>query len=107
MAKQVIVTQFDTGILIKALYEENKTPMDLTGCTTEIQIVDPNDQKLDLYFGIPIDLTNGIVGFLIDSTMTQESGLYKTYWQVINEFSEVTAQNEFYYYVKEKFGGVE
>lgn len=106
MAKTIIITEGDYGIEFQVQFVD-KELSNLDNCTIDIQIVNPSNELLQLSHGQIIDSANKIASFTIDSSLTSIVGLYKMYWSVIDEDSQVTAQEDVYYYVKKKYGGVE
>ena len=105
MAEQIIVTQRDSGIEISPTFtDKGKNPVNITGCTVEINFIYPSGD-IRVKTGQIINGAGGVASTILDSRDTSEAGLVATYWKVIDINSEVTAQEEIYYYVKEYLGG--
>ena len=106
MAKQIIVTKDNYGIeIIASLVNKNKESVDITGQIVEVVIVDNNDTIVDKVEAQHIDSSRGIVSITLQKEHTSTIGLYKTYWSSLDENNNVTAQEDIYYYCKDKNGG--
>ncbi len=106
MAKQIIVTKDNYGIeIIASLVNQNKESVDVTGQIVEVVIVDDNDTIVDKVEAQHIDSSKGIVSITLQKEHTSTIGLYKTYWSALDENNNVTAQEDIYYYCKDKNGG--
>jgi hypothetical protein len=103
--KQIVLTQYDTGIELDIQFLDNKTPVDITGCSVELEFINPEGTLLDTQYGQITNGVNGECAFVLTELFTDVDGLWKTYLQVVNDSSEITAQEEIYYYVRPKFGG--
>ena len=107
MAKQIIVTKDNYGIeIVASLINQNKESVDVTGQIVEVVIVDDNDTIVDKVEAQHIDSSRGIVSITLQKEHTSTIGLYKTYWSALDENNNVTAQEDIYYYCKNKNGGV-
>lgn len=107
MAKQIIVTKDNYGIeIIASLVDQNKESVDVTGQIVEVVIVDDNDTIVDKVEAQHIDSSRGIVSITLQKEHTSTIGLYKTYWSALDKNNNVTAQEDIYYYCKDKNGGV-
>ena len=106
MAKQIIVTKDNYGIeIIATLVNKNKESVDVTGQIVEVVIVDDNDTIVDKVEAQHINSSKGIVSITLQKEHTSTIGLYKTYWSALDENNNVTAQEDIYYYCKDKNGG--
>ena len=106
MAKQIIVTKDNYGIeIIATLVNQNKESVDVTGQIVEVVIVDDNDTIIDKVEAQHINSSKGIVSITLQKEHTSTIGLYKTYWSALDENNNVTAQEDIYYYCKDKNGG--
>ena len=106
MAKQIIVTKDNYGIeIIATLVNQNKESVDVTGQIVEVVIVDDNDTIVDKVEAQHIDSSRGIVSITLQKEHTSTIGLYKTYWSALDKDNNVTAQEDIYYYCKDKNGG--
>lgn len=106
MAKQIIVTKDNYGIeIIATLVNQNKENVDVTGQIVEVVIVDDNDTIIDKVEAQHINSSKGIVSITLQKEHTSTIGLYKTYWSALDKNNNVTAQEDIYYYCKDKNGG--
>lgn len=106
MAQQIIITKDNFGINISSTFLDiNKNPIDLTGKTVEVVIVDPNNITIDVKQGVIADSLSGTSSIILESLHTSMLGLYKTFWSLIDSNGLVTAQDDIFYYVKEKNNG--
>lgn len=106
MAKQIVVTKDNYGIeIIATLVNKNKESVDVTGQIVEVVIVDDNDTIIDKVEAQHINSSRGIVSITLQKEHTSTIGLYKTYWSALDENNNVTAQEDIYYYCKDKNGG--
>jgi hypothetical protein len=107
MTKDIIVTQGDYGICIQSQFmQDKKTAQNITGYTVELTTVTPDLSKLYRTAQI-IDAVNGIVEYILNEEDTTQSGLYKMYFELLDDNENITAQNMVTYYVLAKHGGVE
>lgn len=105
MADQIIATQGDSGIEVSPTFiDKNKNPVNITGCTVEISFIYP-DGSISYRNGQVINGAGGIASTILSETNTAQTGLCSTYWKVIDDNSNITAQEEIYYYVREYLGG--
>ena len=107
MAQQIIITKDNYGIDLSCVFlDSKKKPIDITGMNVEVVITNPNDVIIDT---IQATIINPIVGYssiVINKEHTNILGLYKTFWTLLDSDGRVTAQEDVYYYVKDKNGGV-
>lgn len=105
MSEQVIITRLNEGIEIEVQFLDNKKkPVDITGCTIEVGILNPNLQ-LEMVQANIKDYTNGIALLVLERKDTTINGLWSTYWSAIKENGYVTSQEAVYYFVVPRFGG--
>lgn len=104
MAEQIIISQGDSGIEIATTFVNKKIPVDITGCTVDIAFVYPSGEVRHTN-GQIVNAAQGKASYVLADIDTEETGLVATYWKVIDDNSEVTAQEEIYYYVREYLGG--
>lgn len=106
MAKQIIVTQGDTGIELSVQFvDDKKKPVDITGKEIEVNFVNPNEEVYETMYAQIIDGTQGIASIILTDKHTSITDLHKTYWACMDDNGYVTAQTDLFYYVKEKLGG--
>lgn len=106
MNEQITLTQNDNGIEILAQFKDSKkVPINITGKLVEVRIVKPSGLKVIRNAHIVNSLT-GICSYILDKTLTDETDLYTIYFMLLDEDSNVTAQEALYYYVLPKDGGV-
>ena len=106
MAKQIIITEGDYGIELQVQFlDSSKNPVDLTDCFVEIDFVNPNSELSTKQAQI-VDYINGRCSYILTTSETNLTDLWKTYWKVFNDNNYITAQEEIYYYVKSKDGGI-
>jgi hypothetical protein len=108
MAKQIILTQNDFGILIRVTVDFGDPTITLEGKTMNVEIVPPDGVKYTPSLQPQIiDTVNRVVDFLITEEDTLQVGLYSIYFYMTTETSKLTAQNPVTYYVKSEDGGAE
>lgn len=106
MNKQIILTKGDYGIELQIQFlDDRRQPIDITGQTVDVCFVSPTFDK-KFFQAYLIEPKQGKCGIIITEEMTNEEGLYSTYWRVLDEDELVTAQDNLYYFVLPKFGGV-
>ena len=106
MAKQIIVTQGDTGIELSVQFvDDKKKPIDITGKEIEVNFVNPNEEVYETMYAQIVDGTQGIASIILTDKHTSITDLHKTYWACMDDNGYVTAQTDLFYYVKEKLGG--
>lgn len=108
MAQQIIVTKDNYGIGLSCNFiDKNKNPIDLTDKIVEVVIVDANNETIDIKQAVIVDYTNAKASIVLEKIHTSTLGLYKTFWSVLDENQNITAQEDVYYYVKDKNNGSE
>lgn len=108
MAQQIIVTKDNYGIGLSCNFiDKNKNPIDLTDKVVEVVIVDANNETIDIKQAVIVDYTNAKASIVLEKIHTSTLGLYKTFWSVLDENQNITAQEDVYYYVKDKNNGSE
>lgn len=108
MAQQIIVTKDNYGIGLSCNFiDKNKNPIDLTDKVVEVVIVDSNNETIDIKQAVIVDYTNAKASIVLEKIHTSTLGLYKTFWSVLDENQNITAQEDVYYYVKDKNNGSE
>lgn len=106
MAQQIIVTKDNYGIGLSCNFiDKNKNPIDLTDKVVEVVIVDSNNETIDIKQAVIVDYTNAKASIVLEKIHTSTLGLHKTFWSVLDENQNITAQEDVYYYVKDKNGG--
>lgn len=106
MNEQITLTQGDKGIeLVVQFKNSKKLPIDITGKIIEVRFIKPSKNKEIKYANI-IDGSKGICSYVLTKEFTDETNLYTVYFMLLDEFSNVTAQEALYYYVLPKDGGV-
>lgn len=97
MAKQIIVTQNNYGIVLETQFlDSNKNPIDLTNYCVEVKI-ENNGAILDV---VTAEITGTLASIILNKEHTKEIGLYKTEWCVMDLDKNITAQEDIYYFVK-------
>lgn len=108
MAQQIIVTKDNYGIGLSCNFiDNNKKPIDLTDKVVEVVIVDSNNETIDIKQAVIVDYTNAKASIVLEKIHTSTLGLHKTFWSVLDENQNITAQEDVYYYVKDKNNGSE
>lgn len=106
MSKQIIITQDNYGIKINNRFiKADKTPIDITGCTCNVDMVAPDNTKTNQAVEIILP-SEGLVRITLDATDTAQEGLYKLYFNLLDASSMITAKNMITYYIVAKTGGV-
>lgn len=106
MNEQITLTQGDSGIeLVVQFRNSKKIPIDITGKTIEVKFIKPSKDKKTKYAQI-VDGSKGICSYVLTKELTDETDLYTVYFMLLDENSNVTAQEALYYYVLPKDGGV-
>ena len=104
MAKQIIVTQNNYGILLETQFiDDAKNPIDLTGYSVTVEF-EYLEKCFDVLDATILNAEEGRVGIILEQEHTAEIGLYKTQWSVIDDDENVTAQEDIYYFVKKEVG---
>lgn len=94
MAKQIIVTQNNYGILLETQFvDDAKNPVDLTGYSVSVEF-EYQEECFDVLDATIINAEEGRVGVILEQEHTAEIGLYKTQWSVIDDDENVTAQED-------------
>lgn len=107
MAEQIVITRNNEGIELEVQFLDNKKKaIDITGCTVEVGILNPNLQ-IEMVQAYIKNYTDGIVGLILEKKDTSINGLWKTYWSAIREDGYVTGQEAVYYFILPKFGGID
>lgn len=108
MAQQIIVTKDNYGIGLSCNFiDKNKNPIDLTDKVVEVVIVDSNNETIDIKQAVIVDYTNAKASIVLEKIHTSTLGLHKTFWSVLDDNQNITAQEDVYYYVKDKNNGSE
>ena len=108
MAQQIIVTKDNYGIGLSCNFiDKNKEPIDLTDKVVEVVIVDSNNETIDIKQAVIVDYTNAKASIVLEKIHTSTLGLHKTFWSVLDDNQNITAQEDVYYYVKDKNNGSE
>lgn len=105
MSESIIITRDNYGIELSTQFVNNKNkPINITGQTVEIIIVKSNGDKTShkAYLTEP---SQGKCGFTLSSSETSVLGLCTVFFSLLDEDNNVTAQDDLYYFVKEKNGG--
>lgn len=106
MAQQIIITKDNYGIDLSCVFlDSKKKPIDITGMNVEVVITNPNDVIIDTIQATIINPIGGYSSIVINNEHTNIVGLYKTFWTLLDSDGRVTAQEDVYYYVKDKNGG--
>ena len=106
MAQQIIITKDNYGIDLSCVFlDSKKKPIDITGMNVEVVITNPNDVIIDTVQATIINPIGGYSSIVINNEHTNIVGLYKTFWTLLDSDGRVTAQEDVYYYVKDKNGG--
>ena len=104
MAKQIIVTQNNYGILLETQFiDDAKNPIDLTGYSVTVEF-EYLEKCFDVLDATIINAEEGRVGVILEQKHTADIGLYKTQWSVVDDDENVTAQEDIYYFVKKEVG---
>lgn len=107
MAKSIVLTQNDYGILLRVTVDFGDDTIDLTGKTVNVEIVAPDGIKYTPSSSPQItDAVNRVVDFLLTAEDTAQEGLYNLYFYITTANSKLTAQNPVTYYCKAEDGGV-
>lgn len=101
----IVFTQYDSGINMLINFVNGKQKYDLTNKNVKLVIVSPNNEKLERECIIN-DIINGQVSYVVTESDTSEPGLYKMYFSVYDDNSNITATNVITYYVVKQYGGV-
>lgn len=105
MNEQIVITYGDNGIEIGCTFlDSKKKPVDVTGKVIDVNIVDPQSNRLSMEAYI-LNPTGGSVAIILDSELTSVEGLWKTYWSCYDDDGYVTAQEAIYYFVLPMYGG--
>lgn len=101
--KTIVITQNNKGIGIynTFLKQDKKTIKDITGYTCNVDVVYPDGTIENLPVEI-VDAVNGKVLFILDTSQTEKTGLYKLYFNLYDDNSYITAQDMITYFVLEK-----
>lgn len=105
--EQIILTQYNYGVELKVQFLDNKkkpVPMEAND-TCEISIVYPDKTK-DSFEAYSISPQDGIWGFILGEKQTTQVGLSFSYWSIVDENNNITAQEGLTYYTLAKDGGV-
>lgn len=105
MSDSIIITRDDYGIELSVQFVNNKKkPIDITGQTVDVIVVNPNGDKTshDAYLTEPL---NGKCGIILTENETSVLGLYSAFFSLRDEDNNVTAQEDLYYFIKDKHGG--
>lgn len=107
MAKQILISQGDYGILFSTtIIDETKTPIIVGTDNIRFYVVTPSNNKIEVNNINIIDDNAGLVEFELDTTHTQEVGNHGVYVEVSSPLFEVTSVLAVNYYVMAEHGGV-
>lgn len=103
MAQQIVITKDNYGIELECYFiNAKKKPIDVTGCSIELAILNPSGVQIDLVQAIIKNPTIGYCSYILNTKHTSEEGLYTTIWTVVDTDGYITAQENMYYFIKEK-----
>ena len=107
MNEQIVITKNNYGIeLIVNFIDNKKKKVDITGCTVEVNFVNPNKEVNETVQAHIISYTNGECSIILDKELTNIEGLWTAYFNAIqDDTGYVTAQEAIYYFVLPENGG--
>ena len=104
--QQIIVTEGDFGVeILTQFIDANKKPVPIEDCYCKIKF-EHDGKVISEKIGAVIDELEGIVSVILDTEETQYSGLWTSYWICYDQFNNVTATENIYYYVQPAIGSV-
>lgn len=105
MSKQIILTQNNTGIgIYNTFINGDKSVRNITGYNCTVDVVFPDGTTKDFQVDIT-DPINGKVLFILDSSLTNQEGLYKMYFNLSDSNCFITAKDMVTYFVLADKGG--
>ena len=103
MAQQIIITKDNYGIELECCFvDAKKKVLDITGCSVEVAIMNPSGEQVELDQAVVKSDNIGFCSYVLQSKHTADEGLYTSIWTVTDENGYVTAQENVYYFVKER-----
>lgn len=103
MAQQIIITKDNYGIELECCFvDAKKKVLDITGCSVEVAIMNPSGEQVELDQAVVKSANVGLCSYVLQSKHTADEGLYTSIWTVTDENGYVTAQENVYYFVKER-----
>lgn len=106
MAKQILVSQHDFGILFNiTILNEDKTPVVFETDTVNVYIVKPDGTKVSVDYVDIIDNAGGVIEFELKQNHTDIVGNYSIYIEIGSPVYEVTTVLAENYYVMPEHGG--
>ena len=103
MAQQIIITKDNYGIELECYFvDAKKKALDITGYSVEVAIMNPSGEQIELDQAVVKSANIGWCSYVLQSKHTSEEGLYTSIWTVTDENGYVTAQENVYYFVKER-----
>ncbi|MGL4774536.1 MAG: BppU family phage baseplate upper protein [Clostridium sp.] len=105
MNEQIILTQYDDGIeLLVYFIDSSKNPINISDKDIEITFVSPNNEPI-IKYGSIMNGDNGIASFVLSDELTSYSGLWTSYWSIVDDEQNITTQETLTYFVLPKYGG--
>ena len=106
MAKQILISQGDYGILFNVtILDETNKPIIVGSDNIKFYVITPSGNKIEVNDVYIIDDNAGIVEFELDKEHTQEAGNHQIYVEISSPTFEVTSVLAENYYVIEEHGG--
>lgn len=103
MAQQIIITKDNYGIELECWFvDAKKKALDITGYSVEVAIMNPSGEQVELDQAVVKSANIGLCSYVLQSKHTADEGLYTSIWTVTDENGYVTAQENVYYFVKER-----
>ena len=103
MAQQIIITKDNYGIELECCFvDAKKKALDITGYSIEVAIMNPSGEQVELDQAVVKSDNIGFCSYVLQSKHTADEGLYTSIWTVTDENGYVTAQENVYYFVKER-----
>ena len=103
MAQQIIITKDNYGIELECCFvNAKKKELDITGYSIEVAIMNPSGEQVELDQAVVKSANIGLCSYVLQSKHTADEGLYTSIWTVTDENGYVTAQENVYYFVKER-----
>ena len=103
MAQQIIITKDNYGIELECYFvDAKKKVLDITGYSVEVAIMNPSGEQVELDQAVVKSANVGLCSYVLQSKHTADEGLYTSVWTVTDENGYVTAQENVYYFVKER-----
>ena len=106
MAKQILISQGDYGILFNVtILDETNKPIIVGSDNIKFYVITPSGNKIEVNDVSIIDENTGIVEFELDKEHTQEAGNHQIYVEISSPTFEVTSVLAENYYIMEEHGG--